>query len=185
VVAKGSGGVHIGLLRAVNIGPHNQVAMSDLRELLAGAGMREPQTLLQSGNVVFRTSGATARLELLLESAAKKRLGLTTAFFVRTAAEWQSLVGENPFTKQASSDPGHLLVVFLKEEPPPAAVAALRASIKGREIVEVNGREAYIVYPDGVGRSKLTSALIEQKLGTRGTGRNWNTVTKLAALAGV
>jgi uncharacterized protein (DUF1697 family) len=176
--------VYIGLLRAVNLGPHNKVAMSDLRDLLAAAGMREPQTLLQSGNVVFRSSRATAGLERLFEAAAKKRLGLATSFFVRTAAEWKALVASNPFTEEASTDPGHLLVVFLKEPPPPAAVASLRSAIKGSETVEVNGREAYIVYPDGVGRSKLTSALIEQKLGTRGTARNWNTVTRLATLAG-
>jgi uncharacterized protein (DUF1697 family) len=70
--------------------------------------------------------------------------------------------------------------MFLKAPPPATAVAALRTAIKGRERVELNGREAYLVYPDGVGRSKLTIALVEQKLGTRGTGRNWNTVVRLA-----
>lgn len=178
-------GVHVALLRAVNLAAHNKVAMSDLRALLTGAGMREPQTLLQSGNAVFRTDVVTSRLEPLLEAAAKKQLGLETDFFVRTAAEWKALISANPFPKAAADDPSHLIVMFLKERPVPAALSALRAAIKGREIVDTNGREAYIVYPDGVGRSKLTIALIERKLGTRSTGRNWNTVAKLAALAGV
>jgi len=63
-------------------------------------------------------------------------------------------------------------------------VAALQAAIKGREVVRAKGRHAYIVYPDGIGRSRLTNVMIEKKLGTRGTGRNWNTVLKLAALTG-
>ena len=56
-------------------------------------------------------------------------------------------------------------------------------AIKGREVVRTDGSHAYIVFPDGVGRSRLTHDLIERKLGTRGTGRNWNTVLKLGALA--
>jgi uncharacterized protein (DUF1697 family) len=56
----------------------------------------------------------------------------------------------------------------------------LRAWIPGREAIEAQGRELYITYPDGIGDSKLTNAVIERRLGVRGTARNWNTVTKLA-----
>jgi uncharacterized protein (DUF1697 family) len=101
---------------------------------------------------------------------------------VRTAEEWKRIVANNPFAREAKEDPGHLLVMCLRDAPPPDAVEDLRSAIKGRERVEVRGRDAYFVYPDGVGRSKLTNALIEKKLATRGTARNWNTVTKLLAL---
>jgi uncharacterized protein (DUF1697 family) len=74
--------------------------------------------------------------------------------------------------------------MFFKQEPDRAAVAALQKSIVGRESLRSSGREAYIVYPDGMGRSRFTSSLIETKLGMRGTARNWNTVLKLNALAG-
>ena len=57
-------------------------------------------------------------------------------------------------------------------------------SIRGPEILEIVDKQAYVIYPDGVGRSRLTNAAIEAKLGTRTTGRNWNTVLKIAALAG-
>jgi uncharacterized protein (DUF1697 family) len=176
-------GVHAALLRAVNLGPHNQIAMSDLRALLTDAGVRQVQTLLQSGNAVFRADAAPATLESRFADAAAKQLGLTTDFFVRTAAEWRSILAANPFTQAASADPAHLLLMCLKRPPSREAVAALRAAIKGRELIEVKGREAYLVYPDGIGRSRLTTALIEQQLATRGTARNWNTVRKLAALA--
>jgi uncharacterized protein (DUF1697 family) len=176
---------HIGLLRAVNLGSHNKIAMQDLRDLITGLGLRDATTLLQSGNVVFAgASGTTAALEERLEAAARKNLNLNTDFFVRTAAEWATVVGDNPFPVEATRDPGHLLLLALKDAPSNAAVKALQAAIKGREIVRAKGRHAYIVYPDGVGRSRLTSAMIEKALGTRGTGRNWNTVLKLHALMG-
>jgi uncharacterized protein (DUF1697 family) len=141
------------------------------------------QSLLQSGNLVFRSHArATTQLERSLEDAAAKRLGLETDFFVRTADEWNAIIDGNPFPEQAQRDPSHLLVVFLKEAPNRADVTALQRAITGREVVRARGRHAYIVYPDGIGRSRLTSALIEEKLGTRGTGRNWNTVLKLGAL---
>jgi uncharacterized protein (DUF1697 family) len=174
---------HVALLRAVNLGPHNKVGMADLRGLLVDLGFADARTLLQSGNVVF-TGGARApaKLESLLQDGARRQLGLDTAFFVRTAEQWRAVIDGNPFVSEARKDPGHLVVLFLKEAPGRQALAALRAAITGREVVEVDGRQAYAVYPDGIGRSKLTAALLERKLGTPGTGRNWNTVLKLAAL---
>jgi uncharacterized protein (DUF1697 family) len=124
-----------------------------------------------------------AKLEALLESDAEKRLGLKTDFFVRTLREWDALIATNPFPGEAKSDPGHLLMLTLKTAPPRSAVDALKAAIKGRETVAAVGKQLYAVYPDGVGRSKLTIGLIEKTLGTRGTGRNWNTVLKLQARA--
>ena len=177
--------LHVALLRAVNLPSHNKAGMAELRKLLAELGFEDVQSLLQSGNLVFRSESRTSgQLEDLLEAEAKKRLGLETDFFVRTASEWKTLVAGNPFPEEAERDPGHLIVMFLKAEPDAKDVAALQAAIKGREVVRAKGRHAYIVYPDGIGRSRLTNVLIEKKLGTRGTGRNWNTVLKLGAVAG-
>jgi len=128
-------------------------------------------------------SQPTAKLERLLHEATAKHLGVTTEFFVRTAKEWNAIVDANPFPAEAKRDPGHLVMMCLKDTPPPAALKALQAAIRGREAVKAKGPQAYFVYPDGIGRSKLTIAVIERILGTRGTARNWNTVTKLGALA--
>lgn len=177
--------VHIGLVRAVNLPGHNKLTMADLRALIERLGFQDVRTLLQSGNVVFRSGGGTTpQLEQALEKAAQERLRLKTDFFVRTTGDWRDVITNNPFPKEAERDPGHLLVMFLKDAPDRAQVTALQKAIKGREVVRANGRQAYFVYPDGVGRSKLTSALIEKMLGTRGTARNWNTVLKLGALSG-
>jgi uncharacterized protein (DUF1697 family) len=175
--------LHIALLRAVNLAAKNMVAMADLRAMAEALGFGAPRTLLQSGNMVFDSKPTGAALESLLEATAKKRLGLETDFFVRTAKEWQAVIAANPFPAEAKSDPSHLVLLCLKKAPAREALDGLRQAIKGRERVEVDGRQAYAVYPDGIGTSKLTMAVIQKHLGTSGTGRNWNTVLKLAALA--
>ena len=101
----------------------------------------------------------------------------------RPIEEWKEVITKNPFRDEAKRDPSHLVAAFLKDAPDPKDVAALQAAITGPEIVRAKGRHAYIVYPNGIGRSRLTSTLIERKLGTRATGRNWNTVLKLGTAA--
>ena len=173
---------YLALLRGVNVGGNKLVAMADLRHFLEALGFVSPRSLLQSGNLIFE-SGArpVAGLERLLDAEAEKRLGLKTTFFVRTAKEWSAIIAGNPFPDEARRDPGHLLVLCLRAAPPAGAAKALAAAITGREVVRSDGKQAYIVYPDGVGRSRLTTALLDKTLG-RGTARNWNTVLKLGAL---
>jgi uncharacterized protein (DUF1697 family) len=178
--------LYIALLRAVNVAGHGMVAMSDLRGLLTWLGCDDVQSVLQSGNLVFRSPRKTgASFERSFELETEKQLELHAEFFVRDAEEWAAVLAGNPFREQAERDPGHLIVTFFKDAPSGTAVQALEAAITGREFLHADGRHAYIVYPDGVGRSKLTTALIEKTLGTRTTGRNWNTVRRIGALAGL
>ena len=175
---------YVALLRAVNLAGRNSVAMADLRAWMADLGFANPRTLLQSGNVVFDArEQATSKLEARLESEAAARFRFDITFVVRTGEEIARVVARNPFRKEAAADPGHLLVVFLKAAAAPKNVKALQEAIVGREIVHGDGPHLYAVYPDGAGRSKLTAALIERKLGAAGTARNWNTVKKLEELA--
>jgi uncharacterized protein (DUF1697 family) len=176
---------NIALLRAVNVGGRTTVAMSALRDLVGSLGFTNVRSLLQSGNLVFESGGlGGAEIERLLEAQSEKQLGLRTDFFVRTAKEWGALMARNPFPDAAENDPGHLVVMFLKKPTTAKAVQGLQAAIEGREAVCAHGKQAYITYPDGIGRSRLTNRMIEKHLGSSGTGRNWNTVRKLAALAG-
>jgi uncharacterized protein (DUF1697 family) len=176
--------VYLALLRGINVGGNKMVAMADLRALLTQLDFVDPKSLLQSGNLVFRSPRRKtgAQLERLLEVEVEARLGLQVSILVRTAAEWQAVLEQNPFPKEAKSDPSRLLVLFLKDAPATGAVEALQAAIKGPEVVRARGKEAYLVYPDGMGRSRLTHAQIEKRLG-RGTARNWNTVVKLGAMS--
>lgn len=175
---------YIAVLRAINLGAHNRIAMADLRTMCGKIGLEDALTLVVSGNVVFRSNVTTcAKLEQLLEASSTRHLGVTTDYFVRSAKEWQAIIAANPFPAEARSEPGKMVMMCLRDAPTPAAVKALQAAIKGPEIVRAKGKHAYFVYPDGQGRSKLTIAMIEKAFGTRGTARNWNTVLKLGELA--
>jgi uncharacterized protein (DUF1697 family) len=174
---------YVALLRAVNLGAHNKVAMGDLCTLFSTLGLEAPTPLLQSGNVIFRSARRDgAALETCLESALATQIGLRTDVFVRSASEWRTVVAGNPFTEQTGTAPNHVLVMCLKTAPGRAGETALRTAIVGREEVHLARRHLYAVYPDGIGRSRLSTSVIERALGTTGTARNWNTVVKIDAL---
>ncbi|MCI4369041.1 MAG: DUF1697 domain-containing protein [Thermoplasmata archaeon] len=174
---------YVALLRAVNLGGKTEVDLEAVRGMFRSLGLEEVVSVLRSGNVVFNAPAQPSeRLEGRLESEARRRLALDTAFLVRSAAQWSQTLARNPFPEMAEKDPGHLLVAFLKDAPDAEHWKALREAIRGPEKVEGREREAYLVYPEGVGRSRLTAQFIERHLGTRGTSRNWNTVRKLASL---
>ena len=148
-------------------------------------GFADAQTLLQSGNVVFSDERKCDALEKLLEAETAKRFKIAPDYFVRTAKEWAEIVAANPFPREATADPGRLVLATLKAAPKVATVKVLQAGIKGREVVRPGTRHLYIYYPEGQGASKFTMAVIERHLATCGTARNWNTVLKLAVLTGL
>ena len=156
--------------------------MGELRTFLTELGFTKVQTLLQSGNVVFETAErSTQELEIYLAEETEQRFGLTTEFVVRTPQEIASVITRNPFPDEAIQDPGHLLVLFMKSVPETKDLEALQAAIVGREVVNADGKHVYAIFPDGIGDSKLLSQL-DRKLGKTWTGRNWNTVSKLAEM---
>ena len=173
---------YVALLRGINVGGKVMVPMAELRALVEGAKFTGVRTLLQSGNVLF--SGDVAdetALERKLESAAAKKFGRVIEFLVRDAAAWKKIIAGNPFADEAKRDPSHLVVLCLKATPGKEALVALKTAISGREVFRAGEGCLYLYYPEGIGRSKLTSAVIDRKLGISGTARNWNTVLKIAA----
>ena len=176
-------GTYVALLRGINVGGHRTVAMSDLRDLFDDLGFTGVKTLLQSGNIIFDARRrSTTRLEDLLEKETAKQFGLATNYLVRSATEFKKIVSDNPFAGEAKSDPSHLVVMFLKQSPRAGSLDELRASLHEPESLRCKGKQLYIVYSKGIGRSKLTGTLLERKLRTVGTARNWNTILKLNRL---
>lgn len=175
---------HLALLRAVNVGGSGKVAMADLRVCLVALGFTGVRTVLQTGNVVFAAEGPGGpKLEQLLERELQKRLRLHTEVMVRSASEWADVVSGNPFVEEAERDPSHLLAMMTRQPVAPKALAALRSAVArtgGRETVGASDGQVYLFFPDGIGRSRVTSAVVERALGCPVTGRNWNTVLKLA-----
>lgn len=177
-----SGGRVALLLRAVNVGGR-RLAMSDFKSALVALGHAEVQTVAATGNALIRAGAADAGLEAALEAGLTQALGMPTEVFARDAGQLETILAANPFAAMAQDDPSHLVVIFLKGEAQDAAVAALQAKIVGPEEVAAGPGCLFASYPAGIGESKLTAAVIERALGLRGTGRNWNVVGKLAALA--
>lgn len=172
----------VGLLRGINVGGNKKIAMAELRDVLEGLGLTNVRSVLQSGNVVFEGTGTAAELEKKLSVAIKRELAVESEIFLRSASEWKKIVASNPFVDEAKSDPSHTLVMIFKSRLASAAVNVLREAIVGAEAVEAVGKELYLIYPGGIGTSKLTNAVIERKLAASGTARNWNTVLKLAEM---
>jgi uncharacterized protein (DUF1697 family) len=171
----------VALLRAVNLGGKGMIAMAELRALAAKLQLGQIRTVAQTGNLLFEAEGlSTETLEKRLEEATQCRFEYEVPIVVRTATEWRKLVAANPLAREAADDPSHLLVFSLKKKPTAESLALLRQSTTGPEYFEIKDRTLYVAYPKDIGHSKFTGSLIERRLGVRGTGRNWNTVQKIA-----
>lgn len=177
-------GVIVSMLRGVNLGPHNRVKMEELRALYVSLKLREPQTYVQSGNVIFKTDEQDlSKLTKRIESAIEKKFGFQSDVVLRSAAELREVVARNPFAKRRRIEPSKLLVTFLAGDPGEEARVAVRAIQCAPDELWIDGREAYIYFPNGVGRPNLSWHTIPKILKVPGTGRNWNSVTKMLEMA--
>lgn len=176
--------VMISLLRGVNLGGHHKIKMDALRALYKSLGLRDPQTFIQSGNVIFKTDARDLhRLARRIEDAIEQSHGFRPDVVIRTTSELRQVIRRNPFGTRQGIDPAKLLVVFLADDPGGEAREKVSQMKTHPEELHIEGREVFIHYPDGMGRTKLPWTMIERALATPGTGRNWNSVTKLLALA--
>jgi len=181
--ARPSSSRHVALLRGINVGGHNRVPMAGLREMFVAAGASEVATYIQSGNVVFRASAKlAAAIPTTISAAIQAELGLTIPIVIRSAGELAAVAEAHPFSAEAS-EPKWLMVAFLDRVPEPAKVADLDPNRSPDDRFEVRGREVYLVFPSGSGRSKLDATWLDRSLGVVSTWRNWLTVQKLAELA--
>jgi uncharacterized protein (DUF1697 family) len=170
------------LLRGINLGSRNRIAMPALREAFAAAGFDDVQTYLQSGNVVLSSRAAPKTVARKCEALIADHFGLDIDVVVRTRDELARVVRRNPLADVAT-DPKRYQVSFLDRKPDPKLVEKLAALAAGDEQLVANGRELYAWHPKGVARSKLWAALAGRDLGVTATARNWTTVTKLLELA--
>jgi uncharacterized protein (DUF1697 family) len=159
------------------------VKMTDLLSALEGLGFERPQTLLQSGNVVFGATGNVESIEESLSSECKAKLGLSLGIQIRDLPSWRNIVSANPFPGEAISDPSHLLLTLLSNSPDAKEIEAIQERVPGPEKIRVGDRCLYVTYPDGVGKSTIGKTPGWNKLTKDATARNWNTVLKLLELA--
>jgi uncharacterized protein (DUF1697 family) len=172
------------MLRAVNVGGHNKIKMEALRALYESMKLREAQTYVQSGNVIFRTDERDiALLTKRIEDGIERKFGFRPNVILRTAAEMREVIARNPFAKRRGIEPSKLLVTFLGSDPGAEAREKILQIKCDPEELRIKGREPYIYFPNGIGRSKLSWAGLEKTLKTPGTARNWNSVTKMLEMA--
>jgi uncharacterized protein (DUF1697 family) len=170
------------LLRGINVGGNKRIRMADLRALVERLGHHSVKTHLQSGNVVFASPKRSDRvLAAAIETAISAELGMDVTVMVRRSDELAAAVKAGPYGKR-TSDHKRIHVAFLSEAPKSAAVKSFGIEEFTPDEMTVIGRDVHLLYPDGYGRTKLTNAVLEKRLGVRATTRNWRTVAALAEL---
>ncbi|MBX3402261.1 MAG: DUF1697 domain-containing protein [Phycisphaeraceae bacterium] len=174
----------IALLRGINVGSTRSLPMERLRALCEQVGMHDPRTYIQSGSVIFEAakrdlSAVAERLEAAIEADR----GFRPSVVVRTRDELAAAIDGSPFAARAKTDAAKLLVMFLKSKPAAGAQQALDGVKRGTEQMRLVGRELFIDFPDGIGKAKVSLAAVEKAIGVPATGRNWNTVLSLLAMA--
>jgi len=171
------------MLRGVNLGPHNRIEMEALRTMYQTLKLEDPHTYVQSGNVIFRTRERdTAKLATKIQEAIEKTFQCRPAVILRTTDELRRAVAATPFKKRRDLEPGKILVTFLAAVPPESH-ARLDGLKSYPEELHLIGRELYIYFPNGVGKSKLPWSSVEKLLKVTGTARNWNSVQAILQIA--
>jgi len=170
------------LFRGMNTGGV-RAPVGEQRALAEAMGLKNPRTLQASGNLVVESGKATASLEQDIETAMDKTFGLKVAAMVRTPDQWAKLIAANPFPKEAAAHPSKVVAMVMKDGIKAGALEACRDLAAGGERVEAVGDVLYFWFPNGQGESAIFKKATPRLLGM-GTGRNWNTVLKLADMAG-
>lgn len=171
---------HVALLRGINVGGNNKIAMPALSAMFTTLGHTEVQTYIQSGNVIFRPRSPSTRVDAELEQAIQETFNLSIRVVTRTGDELRQVLAHNPFP---TAEPERLMVVLLRDVPGPDAIALLDPQRSPPDRFVVHGREIYAYCPNTFAKTKLTLDWFERRLGTVGTARNWRTIGVLAELA--
>ncbi|MEV7802845.1 DUF1697 domain-containing protein [Microbispora sp. NPDC088329] len=170
---------YVALLRGINVNPATTLAMADLRALLGRLGYGNVRTHLRSGNALFTADGDAESTAAAIERGLGEELGLSVAVIVRTAGQLRGVVERNPLEVR---DPARFAVVFLARPPDREGLASIDPAAYAPEEMWIGERELYVYFPDGLRRPKLPPLMERYSTGPA-TMRNWNTVTRLLALA--
>ncbi len=171
--------VHLILFRGV--GGKTQLPVKALREALTAAGFENVATYINSGNAIVRSRRSRKQVIATIAELCRAEFGFDKPIFAPTLAEWDAVIARNPFAKAAASAPTTVHAVLLEGAPEPEAVERIRAlAVKGEELKVIEG-VAYVHTPNGFGTCKMAEKF-DKWIGVTNTGRNWNTVLKLAEL---
>lgn len=166
-------------LRGINVGGKNKVKMETLREVFSTLGFENVKTYINSGNVIFETKKTEDnKLAQKIEKAIEKEFSLSLKVMVRTMAEIEEIVKNNPFAGQFENDKD-LHVLFLAEKLSAEKREFLLEQNNENEMFAVINREIFCLLRVSVLDSLLGKDFIGKKLKVSATGRNWRTINKI------
>jgi len=172
--------IYVSLLRGINVGGNKKIKMDLLRSSLEALGLSQVKTYIQSGNVVFQAPKLSpAGLSSRIEQAILRDFGFSVSVILRTGAEIETTITNNPFLKQPGIDHEKLHVAFLSESPATAGLKKLAELTKAPDQSRYVGNAVYLYLPNGVSKSSLWKTPLDRVLSVVTTTRNWKTVNTL------
>jgi uncharacterized protein (DUF1697 family) len=177
--------IYISMLRGVNMAGHNKIKMTDLSALYKMLGFSDAETFIQSGNVVFSNPENTPVPEITarIEKAILKKFNYIIPVIIRTTEELREVISINPFREEENFNSERLAVIFLYEKPSEEQIEKVKNINYPPDKFKIIGKEVFIYCPNGFGKSKIYTGFFENKMKVSGTGRNWNTINSLLAIA--
>jgi len=176
---------YISMLRGINVSGQKKIKMTDLKDLYLSLGFEGVSTYIQSGNVIFQSSGSDKKdLKIAIEKAIGEKYNFHVPVTIRTEKELKEIADSCPYEGAEIEENGtKILVTFLASSPSIENQEILKEYVKAPEKLTIRGSEIYLYCPNGYGKSKLSNTFLENKLGISATTRNWKSVRKLCYLS--
>jgi uncharacterized protein (DUF1697 family) len=179
--------IYLALLRGINVGGKNKIKMADLKQMFEALGLNKVETYIQSGNIIFESSGTADKLRTVIENEILKTFGFSVIVIIRTATELEQIIRQCPFSQEdiaaaeAANTEGESLYVSLLTEPPRAEKKECLNSYQSAEDeFQIKDRDVYLLLRHSIRNSKLANNL--QKLEVPSTTRNWKTMNRLYSI---
>jgi uncharacterized protein (DUF1697 family) len=167
---------YVALIRGVNLGGHN-VKMDRLKKLFEELGLKNVETFIASGNVIFETASKNAgTLEKKITAHLEKSLGFPALTFVRSDTELAAVLEHEALEQFGTHS---VYIAFLPATPSNESHAKLMSYRTKIDDFHVHGREAYWVCKTQMSDSPFFRVGVEKALGTKATVRNATTISKL------
>lgn len=176
---------YISLLRGINVSG-KMIKMDQLKSLYESLGLSEVTTYIKSGNVLFNVKNQDPpELKSKLQDQILSNLGFEVKVLIRTRAELQEIIDNNPFIKAGRTEFDQMHVTLLEEKPAAEVLNSLTSLPATKDQFRVVNREIYLLCPEGYGRTVFSNNFFEKKLKVPATTRNWNTIKKLYEIASI
>lgn len=178
---------YVALFRGLNVGGNHRIAMGDLRQCFWELGLKQVQTYIQSGNVLFASDAVKMGLEQTIGHAFQKRFGFASEVILRSKRELGFLIEQLPFSPEqvlqaetADDKVEHLYVYFLDQGPTKEQLEAIMQGYEGPDRMQAGEQELYLLFQKSIRVSNLAARTA--RVFGNATVRNWKTVNKLYAL---